>query len=132
MYLLIRKHEQEKEVTYINLHSIMYLLILSRRCGQKFMRTYLHSIMYLLIPGDYGASSATGDKFTFHNVSINSHSLDSKIGCRTIFTFHNVSINSHRLSHEKIAWIFYLHSIMYLLILLFQRVFIVSRIIYIP
>ena len=96
MYLLIRKHEQEKEVTYINLHSIMYLLILSRRCGQKFMRTYLHSIMYLLIPGDYGASSATGDKFTFHNVSINSHSLDSKIGCRTIFTFHNVSINSIR------------------------------------
>ena len=33
-------------------------------------------------------------KFTFHNVSINSHFAKNANGTAYVFTFHNVSINS--------------------------------------
>ena len=70
MYLLIPEPLRRQTSPLVNLHSIMYLLIL------RFMSCSLYN-----------------NKFTFHNVSINSYKDVSK-KLKKIFTFHNVSINS--------------------------------------
>ncbi len=50
----------------------MYLLILEARAAMENIDLNLHSIMYLLIHGK-GPFAFLEVKFTFHNVSINSH-----------------------------------------------------------
>ena len=79
---------------YLNLHSIMYLLIHCQASSQKYdelqftfhnvsinspiqdepyqARWYLHSIMYLLILSVSSSPFTSSLTFTFHNVSINS------------------------------------------------------------
>ena len=75
-----------------DLHSIMYLLILSAIIEEHSATVNLHSIMYLLI----------------HEAQMKDEALQG-------FTFHNVSINSllYRLVDSVHP---HLHSIMYLLI----------------
>ena len=54
-------------------------------------------------------------KFTFHNVSINSH-LQEYLWIQMVkFTFHNVSINSLQTALEQLVYA-NLHSTMFLLI----------------
>ena len=78
----------------LNLHSIMYLLILAKALGVSQPELNLHSIMYLLILLAASSTAESTSSFTFHNVSINSGVLPCLV-CRIfLFTFHNVSINS--------------------------------------
>ena len=71
--------------------------------------------MYLLIRIGSESSYFNNNKFTFHNVSINS-TTDKELNEKLQkFTFHNVSINSF-VYHFKALLICNLHSIMYLLI----------------
>ena len=57
-----------------NLHSTMYLLILSETVNRTVSNTYLHSTMYLLIPTTMVLCFISLYLFTFHYVSINSSS----------------------------------------------------------
>ena len=106
-------------VDIVDLHSIMYLLILL---------TPLYMLLY--------------SRFTFHNVSINSvlnfsieknkaylHSimyllilqyLTIRLAWLMVFTFHNVSINSEVRDNAEVSGNANLHSIMYLLIPVLQ------------
>ena len=60
-------------VDIVDLHSIMYLLILGGDPQNGISKYHLHSIMYLLIHG-VTRLEANSTAFTFHNVSINSNS----------------------------------------------------------
>ena len=92
MYLLIRNAVGCAPVLKMNLHSIMYLLILLILLSEYGHHHHLHSIMYLLIHTANG-NTVTVKKFTFHNVSINS-----------------------QMPMMAVEQTGYLHSIMYLLI----------------
>ena len=100
---------------YLNLHSIMYLLIHDADSSRLIAPADLHSIMYLLIRFNHVRLKVM-IKFTFHNVSINSYLGKHAAGVAVVFTFHNVSINSKSGFKSAISDL-NLHSIMYLLIL---------------
>ena len=72
MYLLIPVSLPVKLAIISYLHSIMYLLIRGEPGKMTKKEINLHSIMYLLIH-KRGQKSPFSFKFTFHNVSINSH-----------------------------------------------------------
>ena len=115
----------------------MYLLILNGALHKDVVKVNLHSIMYLLILISMLISGIHLIKFTFHNVSINSFS-QSLTSVRNLnlhsimyllilnqldillhhssFTFHNVSINSAPSFTPFAQSVSNLHSIMYLLI----------------
>ena len=59
-------------VDIVDLHSIMYLLILGGDPQNGISKYHLHSIMYLLIHVKPNAVFKMFLAFTFHNVSINS------------------------------------------------------------
>ncbi len=59
-------------MTFLPLHSIMFLLILFIAFASGYCDITLHSIMFLLIPGA-GVSQVFFLCFTFHNVSINTN-----------------------------------------------------------
>ena len=79
---------------YVNLHSIMYLLILmiGTMKKQKTMIFTFHNVS--INSGDGSVYSLGSKKFTFHNVSINSEGEKDTTMFLKKFTFHNVSINS--------------------------------------
>ena len=60
-------------VDIVDLHSIMYLLILGGDPQNGISKYHLHSIIYLLIHVKPNAVFKMFLAFTFHNVSINSH-----------------------------------------------------------
>ena len=92
MFLLIQ-HIVKRSFSYISpLHSTMFLLILP--CCNCVNASFapLHSTMFLLILG-VDPPACKRSPFTFHNVSINTHSpLPAALSIH--FTFHNVSINT--------------------------------------
>ena len=113
------------------LHSIMFLLIRQYKRNHQLHFTTLHSIMFLLILLKHWPYVYCPTFFTFHNVSINTESLD-------VFTPADVTLHSimfllipgspskserHYLS---------LHSIMFLLILKARARKILIKSLYIP
>ena len=99
----------------------MYLLIPIPPIYNIIPLSYLHSTMYLLIPAISLFRKCFGHLFTFHYVSINSLLLTHDYYEIIKFTFHYVSINSKSYNPCTLADM-YLHSTMYLLILLRSKI----------
>ena len=59
----------------LDLHSTMFLLIRGYYLPKSKQKFNLHSTMFLLIPSHTYCNCINSDKFTFHNVSINSRYL---------------------------------------------------------
>ena len=74
MFLLIQLTVILAEYQQKNLHSTMFLLIRRLWTDHKDYKTYLHSTMFLLIQETGMIQGVEFMKFTFHNVSINTHS----------------------------------------------------------
>ena len=94
----------------------MYLLIQDTSTSVFINTAYLHSTMYLLILSLLCSFTLSDMKFTFHYVSINSKTTPSPFMPNRVFTFHYVSINSYIFHYLQLIYQ-YLHSTMYLLIL---------------
>ena len=131
MFLLIRSQGGKAFKRNGPLHSIMFLLIRQYKRNHQLHFTTLHSIMFLLILLKHWPYVYCPTFFTFHNVSINTESLD-------VFTPADVTLHSimfllipgspskserHYLS---------LHSIMFLLILKARARKILIKSLYIP
>ena len=78
---------------------------------------YLHSIMYLLIPRGAIKGITSEVRFTFHNVSINSHIRPTWKISRKQYLHSIMYLLIRTRPYKCIVRHFYLHSIMYLLIL---------------
>ena len=97
-YVSIKTHDPwgQSVLHWKNLHSTMYLL---KQVYRKFLppqQRHLHSTMYLLKLKPDGTLVAPGTVFTFHYVSIKTHSYCSMLFLHPIFTFHYVSIKTRR------------------------------------
>ena len=71
MFLLIQRLVKNKGTMERNLHSTMFLLIHATACQKHAGQVHLHSTMFLLIPDGILYYVSAANKFTFHNVSIN-------------------------------------------------------------
>ena len=96
------------------LHSTMFLLILILTALAMPILRSLHSTMFLLILTKI-ESIQSKIIFTFHNVSINTTSVEESGSLIMFFTFHNVSINTI-MGNWYTQGRFSLHSTMFLLI----------------
>ena len=82
-------------VDLCDLHSTMFLLIRVFSVVSVEVFKNLHSTMFLLILLLMCRLNSSSSLFTFHNVSINTHSRLLQILHSHQFTFHNVSINTN-------------------------------------
>ena len=95
----------------------MYLLILEEANAERMIKEFTFHNVSINSITELNAAIIEF-KFTFHNVSINSVIQMNETQEKVSFTFHNVSINSSTAGDFSRTF-FYLHSIMYLLILMF-------------
>ncbi len=65
-------------LSYVHLHSTMYLLNQNQHYQQAILKLYLHSTMYLLNPKSDNRVNLFSSTFTFHYVSIKSKYLVEK------------------------------------------------------
>ena len=82
-----------ENVAFVTLHSTMFLLIPLSLFMQHIHDLSLHSTMFLLIL--IAVKLLLGlQAFTFHDVSINTDTTQSRKDSVLNFTFHDVSINT--------------------------------------